>query len=148
MKKIFAIALSVLAFAAVASAQPRAIGIRAGWDAELSYQHSLGNNFAEFDLGLAGFNNIVVTGVYDFVFASADNFNFYAGPGAQVGMYKYAKDGVDGTHLGVGLGGQVGAEYQFGGIPFIISVDWRPMWDFLGAGGSWSSCNLGFRYRF
>lgn len=149
MKKILAIALSVLAFAAVASAQPRAIGIRAGYDAELSYQHSLGQNFLEFDLGAAGYKDIVVSGIYDFCFGLADGFNFFVGPGAQVGMYKYAKaDEAEGTHIGVGLGGNLGIEYQFSGIPFNISLDWRPMWDFLGAGGHWSSANIGFRYRF
>ena len=149
MKKILAIALSVLAFAAVASAQPRALGIRAGYDAELSYQHSLGQNFLEFDLGAAGYKDIVVSGIYDFCFGLADGFNFFVGPGAQVGMYHYAKPEQEvASNLGVGLGGNIGFEYEFSGIPFNISLDWRPMWDFLGAGGHWSSANLGFRYRF
>lgn len=147
MKKILVIALSVLAFASVASAQPRALGIRVGGDAELSYQHSLGGNFLEADLGMdvagphAGFH---LTGIYDFVFASVDNFNFYAGPGAQVSFWT----DEDQSGLGIGLGGQIGAEYQFGGIPFAISLDWRPMWDFLGAGANLYSAALGFRYRF
>lgn len=147
MKKIFAIALSVLAFAAVASAQPRAIGARLGGDAELSYQHSLGQNFVEGDLGMdvagpyAGFH---VTGIYDFAFPIADGFNWYVGPGAQVSMWT----AEDHSGLGVGIGGQLGIEYQFNGIPFNISLDWRPMWDFLGAGATWSSAAIGFRYRF
>ena len=149
MKKIFAIALCLLAFATAASAQSRALGIRAGGDAEISYQHDLGGNFAEFDLGLSGYKNIVVTGVYDFIIASPDNFNIYVGPGAQVGMYKYATEGnEEALHLGVGLGAQLGVEYQFGTIPFNIALDWRPMWDFLGAGASWSSAAISFRYRF
>lgn len=148
MKKILAIAFSVLAFAAVASAQPRAIGIRAGYGAELSYQQSAGQNFLEFDLGLAA-QDIVVSGIYDFCFGIDSGFNFFIGPGAQVGMYHYAKPEQEvAMNLGVGIGGNLGLEYEFSGIPFNISLDWRPMWDFLGAGGRWSSANLGFRYRF
>ena len=41
MKKTLIIIASLLAFAVVASAQPRAIGVRAGYGAELSYQHNL-----------------------------------------------------------------------------------------------------------
>lgn len=147
MKKIIVLALSVLAFAAVASAQPRALGVRLGGDAEVSYQHNLGSQFLEADLGMAvggHFAGFHLTGVYDFTFASVDNFNFYAGPGAQVSMYTADEH----SGLGIGIGGQIGAEYQFGTIPFTISLDWRPMWDFLGAGASWSSAALGFRYRF
>ena len=146
MKKFFVIALSMLAFAAVASAQPRAIGIRAGGDAEVSYQHSFGNNFLEADLGMAFFNaGIQLTGVYDFVVASVDNFNFYVGPGAQFNSWK---DPENILKLGVGVGAQLGAEYRFGSIPFNISLDWRPMWNFIGSYGSWSSVAIGFRYRF
>ena len=147
MKKILAIALSVLAFAAVASAQSRAIGLRAGGDAEISYQHSLGVNFLEADLGMdvAGpYGGFHLTGIYDFNFGLAEGVNFYVGPGAQVSFWT----AEDYSGLGIGLGGQLGFEYQFYGIPFNISLDWRPMWDFLGAGANWSSAAIGFRYRF
>lgn len=151
MKKILAIALSVLAFAAVASAQPRAIGIRAGGDAELSYQHSIGSTFVEADLGMAlgNYAGIQLTAIYDFVFASFDNFNCYVGPGAQVNMWTgKTEEGDTAGKFGVGVGGQLGIEYQFGTIPFGISLDWRPMWNFIGKYGAWSSAALGFRYRF
>ena len=49
MKKIFLIAALALGFAVAASAQPRAIGVRVGNGGEVSYQHSLGNNFLEVD---------------------------------------------------------------------------------------------------
>ena len=151
MKKILTIALSVLAFAAVASAQPRAIGVRVGGSAEASYQHSLGNNFLEADLGLniLNGNGFYLTGVYDFVFASTSGFNFYAGPGAQLGFYNRKNDeGNNEGHFSLAIAGQLGAEYEFNAIPFNISLDWRPCWDFLGNGFGWSSFALGFRYRF
>ena len=48
MKKFFAVMVAALAFAAVASAQPKAVGVRVGNGAEVSYQHYLGgSNFIE-----------------------------------------------------------------------------------------------------
>ncbi|MCR4825026.1 MAG: hypothetical protein K5849_06700, partial [Bacteroidales bacterium] len=77
MKKFIVILVSVLAFAAVASAQPRALGLRAGYGAELSYQHGLGSGFLEADLGFQGSGHgVYVTGVYDFIFASSGIANF------------------------------------------------------------------------
>ena len=112
MKKVLIVALSILMFGVAASAQPRALGVRATWGAEVSYQHGLGTNFVEADLGLFG-NGFYLTGVYDFVFASEGNFNFYGGPGAQVGFYGSTDDnGNSVTKMGLGVVGQIGAEYE------------------------------------
>lgn len=146
MKKLIAIAVALVAFAAVSVAQPRAIGIRAGWGGELSYQHSLGSNFAEFDLGL--FNHAAsITGIYDFIIAGDGNFNFYAGPGAQLGMWTVKDNGG----LDLGLAAQIGVEYNFS-FPMQISVDWKPVFHFLGPddykGFYGYGAALGLRYRF
>ena len=53
MKKIILTAALVLGFAAAASAQPRALGVRIGNGGEISYQHTMGNNFLEVD-GVSG----------------------------------------------------------------------------------------------
>ena len=152
MKKLLVIALSMLVFAVAASAQSKAIGARLGGDAEFAYQQWAGKNFIEADLGLAlgSYGGLRVTGIYDFIVASPGNVNVYIGPGAQVGLYNYAAKSGDtaANHLGVGIGCQVGVEYQFGGAPLNLSVDWRPMWNLLGNRGTWSSAALGIRYRF
>lgn len=147
MKKVLIVALSVLMFGVAASAQPRALGVRATWGAEVSYQHNLGANFVEADLGL--FNGgFYLTGIYDFVFASEGNFNFYAGPGAQVGFYGgYDDNGNSVTKMSLGIAGQVGAEYNFS-LPISVSLDWRPTFNFIGGGFGWQGFALGIRYRF
>lgn len=150
MKKIIAIAVALVAFAAVAVAQPRAIGVRATYGAELSYQHGIGSNFAEFDLGMALGNHagFTVSGIYDFLFPIASGFNFFVGPGAQFSAYTHHNaEAADDAHLGIGIGGNLGIEYEFSGIPFNISLDYRPMWNFIGY-SNWSSAALSFRYRF
>jgi len=153
MKKIIAIAVALFAFVAVASAQPRALGVRfgsasyaAGYGAELSYQHGLGTtNFLELDLGWSsvGING---TASWDYIIADfGGGFDFYAGPGVNLGMYNTA----DGTQFALGALAQVGFEYQFGTIPFNISLDWRPT--FYVVPSTYFSATgvaLAFRYRF
>lgn len=141
MKKIIVVLIAVFALTAVASAQPRAIGIRGGGNgAEVSYQHSLGGNFLEFDLGLAQ-KAFGLTAIYDFNFYSVDNFNFYAGPGASI---------VLGNNIFVpGIVGQIGGEYQIQAIPLNISVDWTPGIFFANSSNFVAgNVALGIRYRF
>ena len=152
MKKIILVAALVLGFAVAASAQPRAIGVRAGYGGEISYQHSLGTNFLEVDggLNLLGGLNVGATGIYNFMIAqpswtSRGEWGFYAGPGAGVGL------GLgDVNYLHLSAAGMVGLEYSFW-FPLQLSLDFR---QHIGIGfnghGLWapSSVGLGVRYRF
>ena len=151
MKKIIIAAALVLGFAAAASAQPRALGVRIGNGGEISYQHSLGNNFLEVDGGLGlglvdGTFNVGATGIYNFMISEFGNgFGFYAGPGATVGL------GLgEANYFTLAAAGMVGIEYNFD-IPLQLSLDFR---QHLGLGfnghGFWapSRIGLGIRYRF
>lgn len=142
MKKALLIIAAALCMAVTASAQPKSIGVRLGYGGEVSYQHYMsGNNFLEADLGWFD-NGFFVSGIYDFNIASEGNFNFYAGPGAQLG----ATTGENGT-FNLGVCGQLGMEYNFN-IPLILSLDWKPSFNFIGGGFSWAGFALGIRYRF
>ena len=147
MKKIILVAALVLGFAVAASAQPRAIGLRGGWGAELSYQHGFGADFLQADLGLNTFDSVHGSVVYNFMIAqpawtSRGEWGFYAGPGASVGL------GVgEANYLTLGAAGMVGLEYTFW-FPLQLSIDFR---QHIGIGnGLWcpSSVGLGIRYRF
>ncbi len=144
MKKLLVLVLSVLAFAAVASAQPRALGIRAGYGGEISYQHGGSAGFLEADLGFWANNGFYVTGVYDFIFANAGIVNFYVGPGVQLGFYNHA----DKSGFNAGLAGQLGMEFEIPSAPVNISLDWRPVYYFNYGGFGWQGIALGIRYRF
>lgn len=116
MKKIFAIAAIMLGFAVAAAAQPKAIGIKGGYGAELSYQHYLGGeNFLEIDLGLNGFNDFNVTGLYNFNItggqAGPGAWALYAGPGANVGVG--FGDAEHAGHFHLAVAGDIGIEYTF-----------------------------------
>lgn len=144
MKKIVAILVGLLAFAAVVSAQPRAFGVRLGYGAEVSYQHTLGNDFGELDLGVVGPNGFYVSGIYDFNLGSAGILNFYAGPGVQIGAA--TADNV--FYFNVSLVGQIGTEIQLDSAPVNFSLDWRPAIYLNGGGFGWTGFALGIRYRF
>lgn len=147
MKKIIAIAVAMLAFVAVANAQSRALGVRIGGNAEVSYQHSFGENFLEVDGGIFFSHGFYAAGIYNFVFASEGNFNFYGGPGATLGFYNYKDEGETKSGLDLGVAGMIGMEYNFG-IPLSLSLDWRPSFYFLDGGFMAGSFGLGIRYRF
>lgn len=152
MKKIFFAAVIMLTFAFAASAQPRAIGGRLGTTGlEASYEHTLGSNFIETDLGMDfGFAGLgfKATGIYNFIFArpawtDRGTWGLYAGPGISLGyvadMYKinWSNDNFPEnpgnirklTYSDYGFmfsfTGQVGLEYTFW-FPLQLSVDIRP----------------------
>ena len=136
MKKIILIAALALGFAVAATAgnpiekkfggKTRALGLRGGYGFELSYQHSLGENFVEADLGLWGFNTLNAVATYNWMLAqpqwtSRGDWGFYAGPGVAVGFdFNSATAG-----LNVGAVGQIGLEYTFW-FPLQLSIDIRP----------------------
>ncbi len=152
MKKLLLVAMLVMGFTAVTTAQTneQAIGVRLGWGGELSYQHPLsGNNRLEVDFGLEGFRhgNFWVTGLYQWLFAEKGGFNLYAGVGPQLGSY-YKED--KGYAFGLGVAGQFGGEYNFDEVPVQISLDWRPSLGIVPnfGGFGYSGVALGVRYRF
>ena len=150
MKKIILIAAMVLGFAVAAVAQPRAIGGKFGWGAEVSYQHGFGSNFLEANVGLNSFNSIDGSVVYNFMIAQPNwtdrgEWGFYAGPGAAVGMNAFGED----PYFHIAAAGMVGLEYTFW-FPLQLSVDVRPTLGYgFGYGFHWGVMpSLGVRYRF
>ena len=153
MKKIILIAAMVLGFAVAAVAQPRAVGIRGGYGVEVTYQHTLGANFVEANLGLNGFNALNVAATYNWMIAQPQwtdrgEWGFYAGPGAALGFGFGAA-----SHFNVAAVGQVGLEYTFW-FPLQLSIDIRPQLGLITASGAagfyfggWCPA-LGIRYRF
>ncbi|MBO4434034.1 MAG: hypothetical protein J5769_01100 [Bacteroidales bacterium] len=152
MKKLIVIVALMLGIAVAASAQPRALGVRGGYSTELSYQHSLGENFLEFDLGWdAYYSGINIAAAYDFSIMPLGPFNLYAGPAADLYTWDYYDAAKDAhlMRLGLGIGAQVGLEYFFDAIPLQLSLDWRPMVTLIGGVGfGWHGIALGLRYAF
>lgn len=158
MKKFLTLLTIVFGLGLLATAQvnSHAIGLRLGGGtfngAEVSYQHGMGDaNRLELDLGWGGnpgHSRIFVAGIYHWHWNIVSGLNWYVGPGASAGLYHY--DGFD-DYIGVALGGQVGLEFDFNslGAPILLSIDARPMWDFLGNNSGFGYGGaLGVRYTF
>lgn len=151
MKKILLIAALMLGFAAAAIAQPRAVGLKLGWGAEASYQHTVkGTDFIEATFGLNDFSSLNVSAIYNFMIAQPQwtdkgEWGFYAGPGASVGTCMLK----DRSYFHLSAAGMVGLEYTFW-FPLQLSFDLKPQ---LGFGFNYGfhfnvMPSLGVRYRF
>ena len=156
MKRTFAVIVAILGLTFLASAQPKAVGVRIGNGIDLSYEQCLGGlNFLEFEGGLDGYNgnNIHLDGVYNFMIAtpdwtSAGSWGFYGGPGAGLAIVNVPDS--DGASVFAGVVGTLGLEYTFN-IPLQISLDLRPRLMF-GNNNVWTdgifSFGIGVRYAF
>lgn len=152
MKKVLVLLAAIVAFGFAANAQDNAIGVRGAFGsstgAELSFQKGLGGNRLELDLGWRGHEHwsyINLSGVYQWTWDITGGLGWYAGVGANLGLY--TGDHVEDA-FGIGVLGQIGLEYKFS-IPLQISLDARPQWDLLGeASGFGYGIALGLRYCF
>ena len=167
MRKALVIFGIIMTIATTSFAQ-KAIGVRFGTGlassigAELSYQQPLNNNRLEIDFGaIAGFSigsddynsfSLSLTAAYQWKFNIVNGFNWYVGPAASGGLYFVHYDKTfEGPTLG--LGGQLGIEYDFSskGVPLQVSLDTRPMFNLLSPqesrGYNVSAC-FSLRYSF
>lgn len=152
MKKVFVLLFAVVALSFAGNAQ-NALGVRGAFGnstaAELSYQHGLGSaNRLELDLGWHNYEKwgsyINLTGIYQWNFNITGGLGWYAGLGANVGLFT----GRDENNFGVGFDAQIGLEYKFA-FPLQVSIDFRPQWDLLGAASGFGyGVALGLRYCF
>lgn len=165
MKKFILTAVLAVVAAVAVNAQPRAIGARLGWGAEVSYQHTLSSsNMLSAELMFPAFYGIGAAATYDWLnpgnlyipWNHKGEWNWYAGVGAGASYYF-------GGYLGVGVAGRIGIEYDFW-FPLQLSLDWRPVigpaFYFNGAqgdtgssvgfgvGGLYEGISLGVRYKF
>ncbi len=158
-KQVLFVLLAFFSVGAIAQVNDHAVGLRFSggnlFGGEINYQRGLSDiNRLEIGLGLhshsdgSGFN---LAGIYQWVWNIDGGFNWYAGPGASLGSwsYKSGKSGTTDSGFYMGIGGQVGIEYNFDEIPLNISVDTRPMFGLM---NSYNDFNLGLalalRYAF
>ena len=159
MKKIVILsAIISMSLCTYGQVNPHAIGLRFGGNgningAEISYQHGMGEaNRLEFDLGFRGYkyyNNMFLAAIYHWDWYLTSGLNWYIGPGGAVGFYNWNDKNSRSSGLNIGIGGQIGLEFDFSelGAPLLLSIDARPMFDFLGYdhGFGWGAA-LGIRY--
>lgn len=141
MKKLLAIVVALVAFAAVANAQPKAFGVRMGYADGASYQHWLGNNFLEVDALFWIKSGFTASAIYDFRVPISNQVALYAGPGINGVL-------LNNVGLKFGVCGQVGAEWEIPSVPLNVSLDWMPVYWFGVNVFNYTGAALGIRFRF
>lgn len=165
MKNLLLLLLVIATFSWQGTAQEisdHAIGIRISADndgvgPEINYQHRMSDsNRIEVGLGWHGDryrNTTKLTGIYQWVWEIENGFNWYAGPGAGLGIasYKYRRNYYphkdNKSDLFGFVTGAVGIEYNFD-FPLLVSFDFRPQFNFGYADDISYDFGLSARYVF
>ncbi len=126
MKRFFLVIALAISSVAFVNAQSRAIGGRFGYGLDFSYQHSVGQNMVNIEIGAPWFTGVQVAATHDWIFPISSwqydgSWNWYAGVGGAVGL-----GFLDDLDLTVGVAGRIGVEYNFA-FPLQLSLDWRPI---------------------
>lgn len=146
MRRIILTIGIILGSVLVATAQPRALGVRIGATGlDASYEHSMGKTqFIEGDFGLDfGYNvngraGVRASATYNFIWArpawtQKGTWALYAGPGISLGFvddivpYQIGNiiRGYNDNGFMIGVAAQVGLEYTFD-FPLQLAIDLRP----------------------
>lgn len=164
--KIFGLIVAFVSIAAIANAQPRAVGVNLGTGLGISYQHAFGEAnmldvAANIPMLVEGFGvGGIVT--YDWIdpfgatvpWNNKGEWHWYMGVGGSGGAYGlFSKEAANYWYAGVA--GHFGIEYDFW-FPLQLSLDWRPTIGVdntagkvgFGLGGLYSGITLGVRYKF
>jgi len=153
MKKTLII-LVALVMGGVASAQIQDLGIRGAFGSGTGYEVSamwgMGGNRLETDLGWTSdphdnWGYINLSGIYQWTGEISGPFGWYAGLGANLGLYTGNNANYNGFGLGLAL--QAGLEFNFP-FPLQLTLDVRPNYGLIGHSGFGWGAALGVRYRF
>ncbi len=161
--KFFTIALLLL-FARNTEAQEYStgIGIRGGYITPgLTVKHFINEHAAIEGIIGSRWHGFSITALYEMHKDGAlgiDNLDWQYGAGAHLGYYNgyyyyYYKNGTyytreKGNVAAIGINGIFGLEYKFQEIPFTLSFDFMPYFDFTYRGTGFIDAGLSFRYVF
>jgi hypothetical protein len=158
MKKTIITTLIAFCFVSISIAQDYStgIGIRGGPFAGLTIKHFVSEKSAFEFLLASRWRGFEVTGLYEIHNQAFDvsRLKWYYGFGAHAGFYNgdytHNRWGEKGTRYNVlGLDGILGLEYSFAEIPFNLSIDWKPSFNFYGYSGFWGDNGaISIRYIF
>jgi hypothetical protein len=160
MKKIICFTL-LLTFAAIAQGQNRfknELGLRFGSGTSIDYRHFVNDKTSlEAMLGFR-WRGMLFTGLYEKnfpVIKQVEGFNLYVGGGAHVGFWNSYKvhpwyeENDARNHVALGVDGILGLEYTFKEVPLNLSLDWKPMLNFIDYATFWGGdVGLSVRYAF
>jgi hypothetical protein len=156
MKKIgitFMLAMC-LSFFAQAQDYKTGIGVRGGFANGLTIKHFISSNTALEGIVASRWRGLELTGLFEIHKAAfnTERLKWFYGLGAHVGFWngRYTHWGnPQNEYTVVGIDGILGLEYSFREIPFSLSVDWKPVFNFVGYSGFWGDGGaISLRYIF
>jgi hypothetical protein len=161
MKKTLITGLIAFCFVTISIAQDynTGIGIRGGPFTGLTVKHFVSERTAFEFLLASRWRGFEITALYEIHNQAfdVDRLKWYYGFGAHAGFYDgdYTYDRRGGwgergrKYTVLGLDGILGLEYSFAEIPFNLSIDWKPTFNFYGYSGFWGDGGaLSIRYIF
>jgi hypothetical protein len=158
MKKLIVTGLIAFCLVSISLAQDykTGIGVRGGFEDGLTIKHFTREKSAFEFLLASRWSGYEITGLYEVHNQAFDveRLKWFVGFGGHVGFwngnYTYRYWGEQGTNYTVvGLDGILGLEYSFKDVPFNLSLDWKPAFNFIGYTGLWGDGGaLSLRYIF
>jgi hypothetical protein len=158
MKKLIITGLIAFCLVSISLAQDykTGIGVRGGFEDGLTIKHFTREKSAFEFLLASRWSGYEITGLYEVHNQAFDveRLKWFVGFGGHVGFwngnYTYRYWGEQGTNYTVvGLDGILGLEYSFKDVPFNLSLDWKPAFNFIGYTGLWGDGGaLSLRYIF
>ena len=142
------------AFMANAQDYNTGIGIRGGLSNGLTVKHFISKNSAIEGIIASRWSGFNITGLYQIHANAFDTprLNWYYGFGGHIGFWngKYKNHPWfedAGSYSVIGIDGIIGLEYNIEAIPFNISLDYKPGFNFIGYNGFWGD-EFAFSIRF
>jgi hypothetical protein len=130
------------------------IGLRGGFGNGVTIKHFIGSKAALEGIIASRWRGLELTGLYEIHNRAfdTDRLNWYYGFGAHIGFWDSNNRGWgehDRSYTVIGVDGILGLEYNFAEIPFNLSVDWKPAFNFYGYSGFWADGGaVSIRYIF
>ena len=144
MKKAI-LSLSVLFFTLTfvqAQDYQTGIGLRGGFSNGLTVKHFLGDQTAVEGILSTRWRGFLITGLLEFHRPTqVDGLQWYYGFGGHIGVWNNRNNSKnpffdnDKSGTVIGVDGILGIEYSFSGIPFNLSLDWKPAFNLIGYSG-------------
>ena len=147
----------LIVFLAFSTAQAQdystGIGLRGGLANGITVKHFVSSNAAFEGILTTRWRGLGITGLYEIhgTAFDTDRLNWYAGFGGHLGFWdgRYSNWGDDRSYTVIGIDGILGLEYNFEEVPFNLSIDWKPAFNFYGHSGFWGDGGaLSIRYIF
>ena len=137
------------------SAYTTGIGFRGGWTSGITVKHFIGSTAAVEGILGSRYRGFSLTGLYELHKSNAfkvPDLTWEYGIGGRMGFYnndyyyRHNHNYADERVMTLGVVGILGLEYMLHEIPFTISLDIMPHFDFIGRGDDFIDGSISVRY--